>query len=98
MNDVWTDRLSDYLDGGLPDTVAQELEQHLDSCDDCRSILAELERVAERARNMVDRPPSRDLWGGVLDGIERGGVDVIDLGVRLASTPLRSDWSRRREF
>ncbi len=98
MKDVWTDKLSEYLDGGLQNDVAQELDRHLASCDDCRSVLADLERVAAQAKSLGDRPPSRDLWGGVLEEIKPGGVDVIDLGVRLASSPPRSDWSRRREF
>src|SRR5712664_2998297 len=62
MNDRWTDRLSEYLDGELGVADARALEAHLASCGDCRATLEELRRVVARARALDDRPPGADLW------------------------------------
>jgi hypothetical protein len=62
MNDRWTDRLSEYLDGALGSGDAAALEAHLPSCGDCRTTLEELRRVVARAGALDDRPPAVDLW------------------------------------
>ncbi len=65
MTDNWTDRLSEYLDGELPESERAALEAHLETCPSCRETLADLRRIVVRARSLDDRPPSRDLWSGV---------------------------------
>lgn len=72
MSDQWTERLSEYLDGELPDADRRALEAHLPSCRDCGETLASLRRVVVRARSLEDRPPARDLWSGVADRIGAG--------------------------
>ncbi|MGH7530170.1 MAG: anti-sigma factor, partial [Gemmatimonadales bacterium] len=62
MNDQWTDRLSEYLDGELPAAERAALEAHLATCADCRDTAAELRTVVARAQALEDRPPARDLW------------------------------------
>jgi hypothetical protein len=69
MNDTWTDRLSEYLDGELSATERAELEDHLGHCADCRSVLAELRRVVGRAQALEDRPVAAELWTGIADRI-----------------------------
>jgi len=81
MNDQWTDRLSEYLDGELDDAERVALEAHLASCADCTSVLADLRRVVGRAQALDDRPPARDLWAGIA---ERIGVSTDDLARRRA--------------
>jgi len=65
MNDQWTDRLSEYLDGELAPAEQTALEAHLASCDPCRTTLDELRRVVTNARALDDRPPAADLWPAV---------------------------------
>jgi anti-sigma factor RsiW len=81
MNDQWTDRLSEYLDGELDDTERVALEAHLATCAACTSVLADLRRVVTRAQALDDRPPARDLWPGIA---ERIGVSTDDLAARRA--------------
>lgn len=76
MNDQWTDRLSEYLDGELADAERMALEAHLATCADCTAVLADLRRVVARAQALDDRPPARDLWSGIA---ERIGVSTDDL-------------------
>jgi anti-sigma factor RsiW len=81
MNDQWTDRLSEYLDGELDDAERVALEAHLATCAECTTVLADLRRVVARAQALDDRPPARDLWAGVA---ERIGVSTDDLAARRA--------------
>ena len=50
MSDVWTDRLSEYLDDELPPGERAALEGHLAQCAECSATLADLRRVVARAR------------------------------------------------
>ena len=81
MNDQWTDRLSEYLDGELDDSERVALEAHLATCAECTTVLADLRRVVARAQALDDRPPARDLWSGIA---ERIGVSTDDLARRRA--------------
>jgi len=76
MNDQWTDRLSEYLDDELPPGERAALEAHLQGCANCRTTLAQLERVIARARALDDRAPALDLWPTVAQriGLGRGAV------------------------
>ncbi len=68
MNDIHAaiiERLSEYIDGELDPRAHAEIEQHVRSCPDCRTALAELEAVAARAAALVDASPDRDLWSGI---------------------------------
>ena len=85
MNDQWTDRLSEYLDGELDDAERRALEAHLATCADCTAVLADLRRVVARAQALDDRPPARDLWNGIA---ERIGISTDDLARRRARRRL----------
>lgn len=69
MNDQWTDRLSQYLDGELPAAERAALDTHLATCAACRATLAELRAVVARAQTLEDQPPATDLWPGIRAGI-----------------------------
>jgi hypothetical protein len=80
MNDQWTDRLSDYVDGELAAGEQSALEAHLTTCADCRATLEELRRVVARAKQLEARPPRTDLWPGVAQRI--GAGKVVDIRSR----------------
>jgi anti-sigma factor RsiW len=69
MNDIWTNRLSEYLDGELDRTETAALEAHLETCGQCYATLAELRQVVERAKALPDTPPRKDLWLDIKAGI-----------------------------
>jgi Putative zinc-finger len=48
-------RLSDYLDGSLPDAEQTEISQHLDECADCRAFWRTLVEVVH-ATGQLPRP------------------------------------------
>ena len=77
MNDQWTDRLSEYVDGELAAGERSALEAHLATCADCRATLGELRRVVARAKALEDLAPKADLWSGVAERIGAGRVVAI---------------------
>lgn len=87
-------RLSDLLEGDLGSRELEEVQDHLERCDSCSSLLRELRAIQEEARALPDRLPSRDLWPGIARAIQEEGVrdpDVIRLhpGTVVPSQPRR---------
>jgi anti-sigma factor RsiW len=82
MSDRWMERLSEYLDGELPEGARMALEAHLETCNDCSVMLNDLRGVVEHARLLEQRTPRRDLWPGV--------------ATRIGATPITSRPSGRR--
>jgi len=80
MNDQWTDRLSEYVDGELANGERAALEAHLTTCAACRGAARELRQVVARARALDDRAPKADLWAGVAKRI--GAGKVVDIRSR----------------
>jgi len=77
MSDRWTDRLSEFLDDELSPGERGELAAHLEGCADCTSTLAELRGVVAQAASLTPRVPSADLWPGIENRIDAGGVSVF---------------------
>lgn len=65
MSDQWTNRLSEYVDGELPEGERVTLEAHLQTCDDCSATVMDLRRVVRRARLLREQTPSPDLWPAI---------------------------------
>jgi anti-sigma factor RsiW len=74
MNDQWTNRLSEYIDGELDSSERAALESHLATCGHCYATLAELRQVVARAKTLEDRTPERNLWPNIADRIRAGAV------------------------
>jgi anti-sigma factor RsiW len=65
MNDQWTDRLSEYVDGELANGERHALEAHLATCAACRATVEDLRNVVARAKSLEHRPPTAELWSGI---------------------------------
>jgi len=59
------DRLSDLLDASLDPIERAGIEAHLEGCDTCRALLADLTDVQARARRLPALPPAADLWPAI---------------------------------
>ena len=79
MSDIWTDRLSDYLDGELTEAERTALEEHVVGCAECRATLVGLRRVVTRARALEDRLPATDLWPGIAERIGARATPPVPL-------------------
>lgn len=89
--DIWTDRLSEYIDDELTPAERAELEAHLRSCRECVATLEELREVVACAATLPARPPASDLWPGIEPHLSAGGRDGAVL-------PFRARMSRRFSF
>ena len=63
--DIWMDRLSEYVDGELDSGERVVLEAHLDGCVECQTTVELLRAVQARARRLPDRAPRQDLWPAI---------------------------------
>lgn len=77
--DAFTNRLSEYLDGELEPADRASVEQHLATCESCRTTLSKLRAVVARAAALTDSPPATDLWPGVAERISDRRADVVEL-------------------
>lgn len=71
MHGEWTDRLTAYLDGDLPEAEREELERHLAGCEGCRVVLEEVREVVAWAPTYRGLEPAKDLWAGIAAGIDQ---------------------------
>jgi anti-sigma factor RsiW len=93
MHEEWTDKLSEYLDGELPDEDRHAVESHLSGCAHCTAVLTDLQGIVAKAQALDPRPPRLDLWAGVAERISdpRAGT-AIGLGAdRRAGAPGAND-------
>lgn len=79
MADLWTSKLSEYIDGALSAADRQAVERHLANCAECRVVLGDLRTVVTQASALTDTPPTSDLWHGIAGRISAGGDGVYHL-------------------
>jgi hypothetical protein len=84
MHETWTDQLSEYLDGELPDQEREAVEAHLRECVECHGVLNDLKRVVAQAQRIEARPPQDDLWSGIAARIDEGAQAAVLQGPRVA--------------
>jgi len=65
VSDLYTERLSDYLDEALDADARAEVTVHLEVCADCRGTLEALRAVVQRAHALGPVEPETDLWAGI---------------------------------
>lgn len=101
-HDFWIERLSERLDGDLPDDQERAVDEHLAACADCRRVADDLAEVKRRARALGGVVPPRDLWPGIRARLDRS-PDVVDLTLHLDAPPspppaepraVRGGWRR----
>jgi hypothetical protein len=67
---VADERLSAFIGGDLPEREAAAVREHVDGCDTCAGVAAELAALARTAR-ALDRPePPPTLWPAIAGAIE----------------------------
>lgn len=79
MADLWTSKLSEYIDGTLSAADRQAVERHLVDCAECRVVLGDLRTIVAGASVLTDTPPASNLWTGIAGRISAGGDGVYHL-------------------
>jgi anti-sigma factor RsiW len=93
MHDIWTDRLSDYLDGEMERTERDALEAHLETCAECPAVLAELTKVRARARDRSELPVPEEIWPRLERAIASGGTATPVTRITRLPARVRSSFS-----
>ena len=86
--------LPDYLDGTLADdgAAAAQARAHIVSCESCRALVRDMERVRARAASLPTLRPSRDLWAGIEARIQSMPQDATPV------RPITSRWMSQRWY
>lgn len=85
--------LADLLEGTLDATTRHAVEAHRVSCLRCAALVRDLDRIRQDAAALPPLEPSRDLWEGILERIDREVVASPAFG---SSHPAAPALSRRR--
>lgn len=56
--------------------LTADMRSHLDGCESCRSLLADLRRIGAEAGELPSLVPERDLWSGIATRIEAPVVNL----------------------
>jgi anti-sigma factor RsiW len=75
-HDPWSERLSEYLDGDLDARDAAACAAHVAECGACRTLVEDLQRVADEARALPASPPARDLWPDIATRLAPRAADA----------------------
>ena len=86
MHDSIIGRLSEYIDDDLSTDERIEIERHLASCAECRTIVDQLRTIASTAARLPGALPDRDLWNGI-------ALRVGDRRVTRAASAVRRRFS-----
>jgi len=62
--------IGEYLDKTLRPQDQTRLQEHLDSCPDCRSLLKDFQDIAEQAQALDTLSPSDDGWPKILSRVQ----------------------------
>lgn len=54
--------IQDLVDGTLGRFRAAELQQHVDTCDECRALLTDLEKIRDAAQSLDTLAPPDHVW------------------------------------
>ncbi|MHB8054484.1 MAG: anti-sigma factor family protein [Candidatus Aminicenantales bacterium] len=63
--------IGELLEGTISEDDRRELEIHLESCRECRELLADFREIKTQAAELPKIEPSPAVWPNVLDGVRR---------------------------
>jgi hypothetical protein len=80
--------ISRSVDGDLGPRRAARLQRHLDKCEDCRAVAADMRKIVEEASGLAAPEPSEKVWRNVRAGLEAGTLRPSAEGAPLDRRPL----------
>ena len=72
--DRFTADISELADGTLDLATRARVEAHVEACDDCRALLADLRAIKARARDAERLAPPESLWPRIAARLREQGV------------------------
>ena len=89
--DGFANAFADYLEGDASEAVRVAVESHAVSCESCRELLGDVNRIRAEAGALPALQPSRDLWSGIAERIDTR-VIAIDPARQAVAPPGRRTW------
>ena len=68
--------LSELVDGTLPREARARVEAHVETCADCRALLADLKRVKAAARALPKMTAPEPVWQNVRAGLDADAIEA----------------------
>lgn len=63
--------IGELLEETIDHDDRKELEQHLESCPECRDLLADFRNIKSQAAGLPVLEPSPDIWPSIMSGVRR---------------------------
>jgi anti-sigma factor RsiW len=80
--------IQEQVDGTLGAIRRAELDQHLEVCEDCRALLADLERIRDAAGSLGEAPPPDGVWLQIAGRLrQEGRVQAVEPAPRRSWQP-----------
>lgn len=86
--DTFLDRASEYVDGTLDEATRAAAEAHLDECDACRDLAADLRKVQRAAGELERVAPPANAWARVLDRLQADAAFSMTSATSAKPQPL----------
>lgn len=76
--------INEYIDGLLDETAAKQLEAHVETCENCFGLLADMTSLVKDARNMEHLQPSDGVWMNMRKGLIRKEQEAENRQTRIS--------------
>jgi hypothetical protein len=88
--DALLDRASEYVDGLVEGAALAELEAHLDACEACRTLVADLDRVKREVGRIERVSPPAGTWTRITDRLQADPAFAMTSATSTARHPARA--------
>ena len=70
----YNDAIQELADGTLGPVRRAELQTHLDQCDDCRAVAADLQKIRAAASSLEAMAPPPRIWASIASELRKEGM------------------------
>jgi anti-sigma factor RsiW len=76
----YNEAIGELVDGTIRPKAKEALERHLQTCQACRSLVADLRRIHEAAASLPPTTPPLTLWPRIANRLKARGVEEVRAG------------------
>jgi hypothetical protein len=76
----FNEAIGELVDGNIRPKAKEALERHLQTCQSCRSLVADLRRIREAAGSLPPTTPPLTLWPRIANRLKTRGVEEERVG------------------
>lgn len=85
--------LPEYLEGKMSDKTEQAVREHLDSCEDCKQLLACLEKSEALLKDMPSVSSPMNISSRVLGKIKKQQSSIFDIFFGIGHSPYKAGFA-----